>query len=126
MSEYYVDVNMSKEEIAELKEKLKNIKLTANYVSVSPFAYELDGSYQAITEHPTIHTYASNEAGETVCISESIDTSYYALKEKANTFEAINRLGYFEDFMKKHSIKNLDDLEAIYEQYTEWHDERIN
>ncbi len=117
MSEYYVDVNMSKEQIVELKEKLKNIKLTAEYVSVSPFAYELDGSYQAITEHPTIHTYASNEDGETVCINESIDTSCYGLKDKANTFEAINRLGYFEALMKKYNVKDIAELELMIETY---------
>ena len=108
---------MSKEQIVELKEKLKNIKLTAEYVSVSPFAYELDGSYQAITEHPTIHTYASNEDGETVCINESIDTSCYGLKDKANAFEAINRLGYFEALMKKYNVKDIAELELMIETY---------
>jgi len=117
MSEYRVDVNMSKEQITELKEKLKNIKLTAEYVSLSPFAYEVDGSYQVITEHPTIHTYASSTEGETVCIDENVDTSCYVLKDKANTFEAINRLGYFEELMKKYKIKDIAELEFIIEAY---------
>ncbi len=116
-----------KDQIA-LKEQLKDIELASmpesefkkfstNNIQVSPFAYELDGSYQAITEHPKIHTYASDTEGETVCINESMDTSCYVLKDKANTFEAINRLGYFEALMKKYKVKGIAELELMIETY---------
>ena len=134
MKHFTIDANghLKDKDQTALKEQVKDINLTPtseriqlnyddfekyNSIQVSPFAYELDGSYQAITEHPTIHTYASNEDGETVCINESIDTSCYGLKDKANTFEAINRLGYFEALMKKYNVKGIAELELMIETY---------
>jgi len=129
MRHFQITVDGSLEATDELKEKLNKIKLTsvpasefkkfeANYVYTSPFAYELDGSYQAITEHPEVVTYTtSTDTMETVAHSKSVDTSNYVLKDVKKIPEAINRLGYFEELMKKYKIKDIAELELMIESY---------
>ena len=120
--------NLKDKDQAALKEQLKNIKLTpiseseleklsTDYVYVSPFAYELDGSYQAITEHPEVVTYSTSSDGHTSEKNKSVDYSTYILKPYHRPAEAINRLGYFEALMKKYKIKDIAELELMIEAY---------
>ena len=111
-----------------LKEQLKDIELTsmpesefkkfsANNIQVSPFAYELDGSYQVITEHPEVVTYSTSIGGHTIEKNKSVDYNNYILKPFHRSAEAINRLGYFEALMKKYNVKDIAELELIIEAY---------
>ena len=111
-----------------LKEQLKDVELTSmpesefkmfsvNNIWVGPFAYELDGSYQVITEHPEVVTYSTSIGGHAIEKNKSVDYTNYILKPFHRPAEAINRLGYFEELMKKYKIKDIAELELMIETY---------
>ena len=92
-------------------------KFSTNNIQVSPFAYELDGSYQAITEHPEVVTYSTDIEGHTSEKNKSVDYTNYILKPFHRPAEAVSRLGYFEELMKKYKIKDIAELELMIETY---------
>ena len=129
-----LDPEEAKEILDKLKERMKNATLVAfnqntkealdkvkemfdrpvlNNIQASPFTYELDGSYQAITEHPEVVTYSTSSDGHTSEKNKSVDYSTYILKPYYRPAEAVNRLGYFETLMRKYGFKDIEELEDL-------------